>query len=199
MTLLTLLSSRVLIFLTTNSSSCRSFFRFSQKASVKIISNTFKLALWLSLFLSFFLIQTLRGHPREDSQCISIISSKLGKMVSSSVGSRIASLSSGRENTVCSTLSMRTWACSVANSSVGKTEQSGGVLNIYDIMLNLGRNYVLNTTSSMLEEQVALLPYGFDPAFGLLSVTVSQFSPRLCRSTSALIGAEQKAVFLNTF
>lgn len=53
------------------------------------------------------------GH----SQCSSMISSRLGKMVSNSSAVRSSSLPRGLEKTVCRTLSIRTWACSVANNS----------------------------------------------------------------------------------
>lgn len=46
-----------------------------------------------------------------------MMSSRLGKMVATSVEDRSSSLSRGLEKTVWRTLNIRTWACSVANNS----------------------------------------------------------------------------------
>lgn len=61
------------------------------------------------------------------SQCISMISSRLGKIVDSSMVVRSCSLSSGLEKITWRTLSIRTWACSVANSS-GSERETGSVV-----------------------------------------------------------------------
>lgn len=58
------------------------------------------------------------------SQCTSMISSRLGKMVATSVEVRSSSLSRGLEKTIWRTLSIRTWACSVANNS-GRRSRHG--------------------------------------------------------------------------
>lgn len=65
---------------------------------------------------SHFKCLTIKGH-KQCSQCMSMISSRLGKMVASSVEVSSSSLSKGLEKTVWRTLSIRTWACSVANNS----------------------------------------------------------------------------------
>lgn len=65
------------------------------------------------------------GHSL-DLQCISMISSRLGKMVDSSMVDRSSSLSIGLEKIPWRTLSIRTWACSVVKSSERGTGNRSG-------------------------------------------------------------------------
>lgn len=57
-------------------------------------------------------------------QCISMISSRFGKTAEISWVVRSSSLSRGLEKTAWRTLSIRTWACSVANSSKRQREST---------------------------------------------------------------------------
>lgn len=89
-------------------------------------------------------------------QCTSMISSRLGKMVATSVELRSSSLSRGFEKTVWRTLSIRTWACSVANNS--RWRSGHGKMQKWKYRVDSSDSHGQNLLSILTVDD--LLPFG---------------------------------------